>query len=257
MDLLPIEVLAYLLEFLPTVSIKVKCRAVSRHWRNCIDHDAQKNWICPSETILTSFQRGCERGNLPAVIWLTRVFSLNAVNARAKNNEALYQACINGRLAITQWLVGYFCLTFNDFRTRNDIMQNICRRGHLAVAQWLAEAFSLTKNYIRNCGALQSACADGQLAVAQWLVETFRLTAADDASILGNKALYSACANDELAIAQWLVETFRLTAEGTRIIDTRILMATARANGDTAVVQWLVATFGLTANVARGRKRKP
>ena len=79
-----------------------------------------------------------------------------------------------------------------------------CINGHVAVAQWLAAHFDLTREdaCAGNNSALLWTCSKGNLATAQWLVDHFGLTAADVCAD-GNFALH-AQANGHTHIIAWL-----------------------------------------------------
>ena len=99
---------------------------------------------------------------------------LTAEQVRADNNQALRWACMNGHLAVAQWLTDRFQLTTDDARAQNNgAFRGACGHGHLEMAQWLTDRFQLTAEDARadNNYALRWACWNRHLAVAQWLTD--------------------------------------------------------------------------------------
>jgi hypothetical protein len=86
----------------------------------------------------------CANGHLGLARWATATFSLNPVDARARDNFALCMSCANGHLAVAQWLVEEFGLTAIDARANGDEALSLARmNGHYRVVQWLDTQFSV------------------------------------------------------------------------------------------------------------------
>lgn len=87
-----------------------------------------------------------------------------------KRQDAFIQMCINGNLAMAQWLWSLIPRPPNH-RTRNDIaFRGACANGHLRMAQWLWSV-DLGNHPGQNVinTAFQKACVNGHISVAKWL----------------------------------------------------------------------------------------
>ena len=161
---------------------------------------AASRWLDVQTDVAGAFCQACVRGDLGAAQRLaggSAGGSLTLAEARAHAGVAFSGACINGHLAVAQWLWSLrgFAggpagagLTLADVRTGGCwALHGACYNGHLEVAQWLwglrdplassfgkegeKEAAGLTLADVRGrgCEAFRLACARGHLEVAQWL----------------------------------------------------------------------------------------
>mmetsp|Transcript_4449 Transcript_4449/g.11000 ORF Transcript_4449/g.11000 Transcript_4449/m.11000 type:complete len:168 (+) Transcript_4449:499-1002(+) len=115
----------------------------------------------------------CGNGHLPVVWFLAEHTRLTAMDARARDNQALPWSCEDGHLPIVRFLAEHWRLTADDFRAgENYALRESCINDHLLVVQYLAEHIGLTAEDARTCdNEAPVELRKGHLPVVQFLAE--------------------------------------------------------------------------------------
>lgn len=144
----------------------------------------------------------CSTGNL---IGAQEMFHLNFNIDILTNGYIFYLACVNGHLAVAQWLLEVNP-NINILAQNQKAFRYACQNGHLQVAQWLIHinpAFNVFAKNSYGENVFYAVCISGQLDVAKWL---FQITPKIDISAHNEKVFREVCNNNQLHIAKWLLE---------------------------------------------------
>jgi ankyrin repeat protein len=159
-------------------------------------------------------------GNLSKIqnYYFAKITNIQVLNL----NEAFCEACSNGHLSVTQWLL-QIKPNINISVTDETAFRNACSNGHLLVTQWLYSIKPEINISANNEYAFHWACSAGHLTVAQWL---YSIKPEINISANNEYAFRRACKNNKLNVAQWLCtlrSNYKITIENDKIIDYNVL----------------------------------
>jgi len=155
--------------------------------------------------------------------WLLTVFR---VDIHADDEQAFRAACMNGHLAIAQWLWDLSNATIDIHAYDDNAFRMACEYGFVDVAQWLWQ-LDRPDVYLTSC--FVAACTNGQLHVAQWLWGMCRHYL--DAQFI-REAFERACVRGHLHVARWLWDVGMFSIEALPFVLTC-------GQGELHVAQWL------------------
>lgn len=160
-------------------------------------------------------------------------------------DDALYSACVSGRLHVAKWLYS----KNPDLITDPDIFIQTCETGHLRVAKWLYKIGcdpTINENEAIHCASayghlntvkwlykigcdpyidsMLRACENGHLHIAQWLYSI-------GCNHLPEYIIRRACVNGYLEVAKWLYSI--------GCCPDNCAIRNACANGHLEVAKWL------------------
>jgi hypothetical protein len=192
-----------------------------------------------SFTVLTAFERSCEKGLLHRA---QSIAGLYACKLDVSNNDcfAFRAACQNGHADVARWLASSFDDSVLDRHALNHYaFREACWGGHTAVAMWLHGLGGVDVNATRFCFEFETpfvgACASGALDLAQWLWAM--CDAAGSGTEQTHPAFQLACTYGHDAVAQWLLPNVNYVC----LHDAA--MRGACVNGHASLSHWLASAL--------------
>jgi hypothetical protein len=106
---------------------------------------------------------------IPLMHWLASRLGPTA-DMQTSAVDALWGACVEGRLAEARWLADRIGVLGEDAHIRY-LLSGVCKNGHLGVALWMTARFGLAPADMRadSDAALRYARENGHRAVVRWL----------------------------------------------------------------------------------------